>query len=1192
MPVTETAEAVLAQPSLIDYLAALSAAHSNDPIALTYGDDVVVEVTDAASIEAAVVEAGDEALYMHPVTTGGDVFYLYTFTENADPESWRDLIGITPTAVVFKGGDMICAYALEHAARADDPALIALAKDMGCVLTDPIPTPGANGWTVVACDEDIFTPIADLVTVFGSEPPAPTVNVPEVADYGWLNNAKLLTPGFSLDDPRYQQEMVISTGDHRESKRWIKKPMSIAQNIALLSVHREDKKKDGLAFVLAEIIGLERKKAAVRVCYAIGLDIDVGVPGVVIDDSLIKAGITGVRYTTHSHAKTSSKLLKDRITRWAKKHDLGSVDQAVIQRFLREESRWDEGIIETVEYAGDVQEPEGFMVDLRHKAMPKHRVIVYLAAGVELTKIGETHDEGMKKWAKACYALAKLLGDLPLDRSAIDPSRLFYFARHAPGAAFEVSIAGGRLLSFDELDLDGVGDAAEPGTFEALLEAEIKTDEKTKSKSTTEHGRDLGHWSKDHADRFQIVDLIRDHADDRIRTNGNPKIDIECAFDEEHSDPGNPEDKGCFAVNAGEGESPVFTLKCQHDSCANRTNLDHLGKMLADGWFSREALDDDSYYSEPDDVAAPVVIKGASAAPPTTDDIREAIKALPPKKEGPDVKPLLDMIARLDDYDDRETMIGLLRGASGRTVGDLRKGVAERRKGPAKKNSVDADVVVNPKTGFRTLTFKGEPDDIRARAFLLDRMNQVNSAENMPLFTVNRGAPSLMRRYDGQISFEELEPRNFQAALFEHCAFAQAVEEGELTHKAPYADICGLVHAGLRPGELPNQPSIRRAPSIGADGQVMKDNGWFGDVVVDLGNLEAPDVPDAPTAAQVVAARELLVDTLLGDFPFDDDDDLGAQGESKASTANAVGMVLTQFCRDLFTGPSPLFAIVKPAPGVGGTLLAEVPQRLFDGFPSTTTPNSSREDEMEKLMSSAAMGNESCMFFDNVRNFQSDTVKRTCTSDKVGGRKLGSSQMVWRPNNMLWQITGINPTLDAEINRRCVYMNLNLRRASSAKRNYQHPDFKGWLTENRSRIIGAILTLIRAWWVAGKKPGTTVLSSFESWSGVIGGVLEHAGIEGFLTNPRPETEDYEGTETKEFVAEWVKVFKDREASEKEAFEALAEDTGYGGEQRRRNFNTMVRSLKGRTFEFDQRLLMFAQGAPGCWRVVEIKAVSA
>ena len=352
------------------------------------------------------------------------------------------------------------------------------------------------------------------------------------------------------------------------------------------------------------------------------------------------------------------------------------------------------------------------------------------------------------------------------------------------------------------------------------------------------------------------------------------------------------------------------------------------------------------------------------------------------------------------------------------------------------------------------------------------------------------------------------------------------------------------------------------------------------------------DVPSEPTPEQVRAAVELLVDDLLGDFPFDDDDDLGLEGRSKASQANAVAMIINQFARDLFRGPSPIFTIIKPSAGVGGTLLAEIPQRLFDGAPSSTLPFTHNDDEMQKLLVSIAVDDGNFAFFDNVTSFNSGAVKRITTSETISGRLLGTSRLVSRPNNVLWQVTGINPTLGSEISRRSAFIALNSRVANNRKRVYRHADFKGWMSENRTEIIGAILTLIRSWWVAGQKPGSTVLASFESWSKVIGGILEHAGIEGFLKNPRDEDDDEEGTEMKEFVVEWLAFFKNNDVDEKKAFDAFNDDgqgafiAGYGP-QRRGNFRQMVNGLKGKVFEIDGRSLIFERVAIGVWRLSDL-----
>jgi hypothetical protein len=67
-----------------------------------------------------------------------------------------------------------------------------------------------------------------------------------------------------------------------------------------------------------------------------------------------------------------------------------------------------------------------------------------------------------------------------------------------------------------------------------------------------------------------------------------------------------------------------------------------------------------------------------------------------------------------------------------------------------------------------------------------------------------------------------------------------------------------------------------------------------------------------------------------------------------------------------------------------------------------------------------------------------------------------------------------------------------------------------------------LLVLVRAWLAAGRPPGKRVLGSFESWASVVGGILEHAGVPGFLhdTEALYEAADAEGQEWREFVTAW------------------------------------------------------------------------
>jgi hypothetical protein len=57
--------------------------------------------------------------------------------------------------------------------------------------------------------------------------------------------------------------------------------------------------------------------------------------------------------------------------------------------------------------------------------------------------------------------------------------------------------------------------------------------------------------------------------------------------------------------------------------------------------------------------------------------------------------------------------------------------------------------------------------------------------------------------------------------------------------------------------------------------------------------------------------------------------------------------------------------------------------------------------------------------------------------------------------------------------------------------------------ERRAEILAALLTIGRYWFVTGMPAAgddTPVLGSFEAWSKIVGGVLEAAGVEGFLAN--------------------------------------------------------------------------------------------
>jgi putative DNA primase/helicase len=84
-------------------------------------------------------------------------------------------------------------------------------------------------------------------------------------------------------------------------------------------------------------------------------------------------------------------------------------------------------------------------------------------------------------------------------------------------------------------------------------------------------------------------------------------------------------------------------------------------------------------------------------------------------------------------------------------------------------------------------------------------------------------------------------------------------------------------------------------------------------------------------------------------------------------------------------------------------------------------------------------------------------------------------------------------------------------------RKFRHPDLLAWARSRRGELIWAALILARAWIAAGRPPAPRKLGGFESWSEVIGGILENAGVDGFLGNLEELREAGQDTSQADFL---------------------------------------------------------------------------
>lgn len=263
---------------------------------------------------------------------------------------------------------------------------------------------------------------------------------------------------------------------------------------------------------------------------------------------------------------------------------------------------------------------------------------------------------------------------------------------------------------------------------------------------------------------------------------------------------------------------------------------------------------------------------------------------------------------------------------------------------------------------------------------------------------------------------------------------------------------------------------------------------WYGPTQ----DLDLGDLPERPTDAQIEEARHLVLDELLGDFPFVQEPD----------RAHAVSAIVLPFVREMIDGPTPLHDIEAPTPGTGKGLLAAAISTIATGRGVEAGVLATTESEVRKMITASMAAGKGVVLLDNIcqgRVIGSSALSSVLTATEWTDRLLGHSRMVTSPNRALWIMTANDPRFSTELARRTIRIRIDPKvKQPWLRAEFRHPDLLAWVRENRSHLVRAILVLVRAWLAAGRPMGQVRLGSFESWSGVLGGILEVAGIPGFL----------------------------------------------------------------------------------------------
>ena len=344
-----------------------------------------------------------------------------------------------------------------------------------------------------------------------------------------------------------------------------------------------------------------------------------------------------------------------------------------------------------------------------------------------------------------------------------------------------------------------------------------------------------------------------------------------------------------------------------------------------------------------------------------------------------------------------------------------------------------------------------------------------------------------VRRPFGALTIQDVNQTRMELFMNEHAPFVKWARGGKLVPWRATEKLAKFYLTAPDLWKVPTLHGIIETPTMRADGTLLNVAGYDSrsGLLLDMGSLKVPSIPDAPMRSQALAALAVLKEP-FADFPFVPD---GPNGTS-ASRSVMLSTVLTGLVRRTLSA-APVHGVSAPTPGTGKSLAVQVAAMTVIGRPITAMSQGASEEEDEKRLFTILMQGDQMVSIDNVtRPIGSDALCTILTEPTWQSRVLGQSRNVSVNTNVLLTATGNNLVFASDMTRRALLCRMENPEGRSFKR-----DLRAWVPEHRGQLVAAGLTVLRAFVAAGR-PGLAELppfGSFEAWSNLVRGALVWLG---------------------------------------------------------------------------------------------------
>lgn len=298
--------------------------------------------------------------------------------------------------------------------------------------------------------------------------------------------------------------------------------------------------------------------------------------------------------------------------------------------------------------------------------------------------------------------------------------------------------------------------------------------------------------------------------------------------------------------------------------------------------------------------------------------------------------------------------------------------------------------------------------------------------------------------------------------------------KGEWTAIDPCPRVCKLLAESWRFSRLKALNGTVTQPYLRPDATISSEPGYDPETGI-LGLFKGGDLdfnlhPNRDDAEHAIS----ILDDLLSECAFAAPEDRSA----------ALSALLTAAVRPSLP-LAPMFHVMAHQPGSGKSYLCQLITALATSTPGSPVAFPRSNDACDKLLLSQLMKAPAVIEFDNLtadlRPF--DKLCSALTSESLEGRQLGHSRTLVVPTRTLFLSSGNNVRPIEDMVRRCVSIHLDPGMEAPAARIYKRPNLLDEVRRDRIKFIGAALTIVRAWVLAGQpSTGCPSLASYSEWS--------------------------------------------------------------------------------------------------------------